>query len=158
MRRLALAAVVAAGLSLVGTQPASAAPSAATQQAMETRVTQLVNAHRARAGCRALRVDSRLVTAARRHSQDMARRRYFSHTSPGGTTPWQRIAATGYPRAALAENIAAGQPTAAAVVDAWMRSPGHRRNILNCGMRAVGVGLATGGPYGYHWTQDFGSR
>ena len=157
MRRFAVAVVLAAAFSIVWIQPAGAAPSAA-QVAQENRVTQLANAHRARAGCPALRVDSRLVTAARRHSQDMARRRYFSHTSPGGTTPWQRIAATGYPRAAMAENIAAGQPTAAAVVDAWMRSAGHRRNILNCGMRAVGVGLATGGPYRYYWTQDFGSR
>lgn len=88
----------------------------------------------------------------------MARRRYFAHTTPGGTTPWTRIARSGYPRAALAENIAAGQPNADAVVRGWLRSPAHRRNILDCGYRAVGVGLATGGPYRSYWTQDFGSR
>lgn len=136
---------------------AAAAPTAPNLAAQEARVTQLVNTHRARAGCRPLRVDARLVRAARLHSRDMARRRYFAHVTPGGTTPWTRIARTGYRAPALAENIAAGQATASAVVSAWLRSPGHRRNLLDCRMRAVGVGLAVGGPYRSYWTQDLGS-
>jgi uncharacterized protein YkwD len=60
----------------------------------------------------------------------------------------------------MGENIAAGQRTPAAVMDAWMKSPGHRANILNCGFRVIGMGVATvtGSPFGIYWTQNFGDR
>lgn len=159
MRRhlaLTVLTVTAALAGIVGlSSPAAAATGTSAHAAQEARVTVLVNAARAKVRCPALRVDARLVKAARGHSQDMATRRYFAHDTPGGTTPWQRIAATGYPRTSWAENIAAGQPNADAVVKAWLASPPHRANILNCSLRAVGVGYATGGPYGTYWTQDF---
>lgn len=161
MRRLLVLAVLAAA-TLVGlTGPAAAAAPAtgtAATTAQEARVLLLVNRARAQARCPALRANAALTRAARGHSLDMARRNYFAHVTPGGTTPWTRIARAGYPRAALAENIAAGQRTADAVVRAWLASPPHRRNILDCSMRSVGTGLATGGRYGTYWTQDFGSR
>jgi uncharacterized protein YkwD len=118
-------------------------------------VVRLVNLARATAGCGALRVDSRLTTAARLHSEDMALRNYFSHTSLDGRSPWDRIEAQGY-TAGSGENIAAGQSTPAAVMDAWMKSTGHRANILSCSNRAIGVGIGRGGSYGTYWTQDFG--
>lgn len=118
-------------------------------------VVRLVNVARAAAGCGPVRVDSRLTTAARLHSEDMARQDYFSHTSVDGRSPWDRIEAQGY-RAGSAENIAAGYATPAAVMDGWMNSPGHRANILACSSQAIGVGLGRGGSYGTYWTQDFG--
>jgi uncharacterized protein YkwD len=118
-------------------------------------VVRLVNVARAAAGCGALRVDSRLTTAARLHSEDMALRNYFSHTSLDGRSPWDRLEAQGY-TAGSGENIAAGYATPVAVMDAWMKSTGHRANILNCSSRAIGVGLGRGGSYGIYWTQDFG--
>ena len=121
---------------------------------MATEVVRLVNVARAAAGCGSLRVDSRLTTAARLHSEDMALRDYFSHTSLDGRSPWDRIQAQGY-TAGSGENIAAGYATPAAVMDAWMKSSGHRANILNCSSRAIGVGLGRGGSYGTYWTQDF---
>lgn len=162
-QHMRLLALLLAGLGLIAgpaAVPAHAAAPAVTAAtiAQEKRVVQLVNLHRARAGCPALRVDARLVRAARGHSQDMARRNYFSHTTPGGTTAPTRIAKQGYPRGAYAENIAAGTPNGAATVNAWMRSPGHRANILRCSLRAVGVGLARGGRYGTYWTMDLGAR
>jgi uncharacterized protein YkwD len=122
--------------------------------AYESQVLDLTNAQRALAGCAALRPDSRLQTAAIAHSADMKARGYFAHDSPDGVTPWQRIEATGYADPS-AENIAMGQPTPQDVVDAWMNSPGHRANILNCSSKAIGVGVQFGadGPW---WTQDFG--
>ncbi|WP_279484046.1 CAP domain-containing protein [Actinomadura sp. GC306] len=128
----------------------------AGQSGPEAAVVSLTNAERSKAGCGALRVDQRLVTAARKHSADMAANNYFSHTSQNGDSPWDRMAAAGYPDAG-AENIAKGYPTAAAVVKGWMNSPGHRANILNCDLRAIGVGMAggSGGPY---WTQNFGRK
>ncbi|MFI0484090.1 CAP domain-containing protein [Actinomadura sp. 9N215] len=120
----------------------------------EAAVVSLTNSERAKAGCKPLHVDQRLVTAARRHSADMAANNYFDHTSRNGDSPWKRMEDAGYPSPG-AENIAKGYSTAAAVMKGWMDSPGHRANILNCDLRAIGVGKASGsgGPL---WTQDFG--
>jgi len=122
----------------------------------EAQVLQIVNAERAKAGCKPLVMDSRLVTAARKHSADMAARNYFSHTTPEGVTFDKRITAEGYRWSGAAENIAKGQQTAAQAMDAWMHSPGHRANILNCGYVNIGVGVAFAGRTGY-WPQDFGT-
>lgn len=119
-------------------------------------VLTLVNAERAKAGCGALATSSALQRAAQGHSADMAANDYFSHTSQDGRTFADRIRAAGYTGGAIAENIAAGQATATAVMTSWMNSPGHRANILNCAYRYLGVGYAKGGTYGTYWTQDFG--
>lgn len=120
----------------------------------ESEAVRLTNVQRAQHGCTALRVDTRLRTAARLHSADMRDRNYFDHNSQDGRSPWDRIKAAGYTTPG-AENIAKGYPTAAAVIQGWMNSPGHRENILNCKLKAVGIGVAygSGGPW---WTQDFG--
>ncbi|EHR53771.1 uncharacterized protein with SCP/PR1 domains [Saccharomonospora marina XMU15] len=115
-------------------------------------VVALVNQERARAGCAAVHVDSSLATAAQRHSDDMARRDYLSHTSPDGVRFDERIEEAGYSSPA-AENIAMGLSSADAVMDAWMASDGHRGNILNCDITAIGVGLNASG---WYWTQTFG--
>ncbi|MGH3488772.1 MAG: CAP domain-containing protein [Actinopolymorphaceae bacterium] len=133
----------------------SAPPS--EQTAFENEVVRLTNAERSEAGCGALRTDDRLRTAARGHSKDMAERGYFDHTSPEGTTPWDRMRAAGYD-APGGENIAMGYPTAEAVVEAWMDSEGHRENILNCRFEAIGVGVYFGNERGPWATQNFGYR
>ncbi|GAB3562803.1 hypothetical protein GCM10027445_04070 [Amycolatopsis endophytica] len=115
-------------------------------------VLALVNQERAAAGCAALTADSRLATAARKHSDDMSARGYFSHTTPEGTSFADRITAAGYPSPG-AENIAKGSTTAEQTMRMWMNSDGHRRNILNCSYHKLGVGVATSG---WYWTQDFG--
>jgi uncharacterized protein YkwD len=90
----------------------------------------------------------------------MAVHRYFDHTSQDGRSPFDRMRGAGYKGGLMGENIAAGQPTPAAVMDAWMHSPGHRANILNCGYKVIGIGVFTlaGSPYRIYWTQDFGDR
>jgi uncharacterized protein YkwD len=120
-------------------------------------VVALVNTERAKVGCPALTVDTRLVSAASRHSADMAARGYFSHTTPEGVTFSTRISNAGYRWSMAAENIAKGQPTPAAVMQAWMNSAGHRANILNCGYRNLGVGLAYDAGRTPVWTQEFGT-
>jgi uncharacterized protein YkwD len=146
--------------------PSSAAPSPTRTTAKpappgntsyEDQVVTLVNQERAKAGCKPLTVDSRLVTAARGHSQDMANRNYFDHNTPEGVTPWTRITNAGYHFSTAAENIAAGQTTPAQVMNAWMNSAGHRANILNCDLRNIGVGLAYNAKHTPYWTQDFGT-
>lgn len=128
---------------------ASAAPVPAMSKA-EKKVLALTNAARKKAGCKPLKGNKRLALAARRHSKDMAVKKYFSHTSKDGSSPWDRIRRAGYKNPA-AENIAYGYPSAKAVMKGWMNSPGHRANILNCKIKSLGVGK-----YKTYWTQDFG--
>jgi uncharacterized protein YkwD len=113
-----------------------------------------VNRERATAGCGALSWDESLAQMARAFSADMRDRDFFDHTDPDGRDPWARAAARGIANA-RAENIAMGQADAAAVMTSWMNSAGHRKNILNCSLKTLGVGVArgAGGPW---WTQDFG--
>ncbi|WP_327007891.1 CAP domain-containing protein [Dactylosporangium sp. NBC_01737] len=123
---------------------------------LESEVVALTNTYRTANGCGALRIDARLVTAARGHSTDMVTNNFFSHTGSNGSTFVQREAGAGYTTGASAENIAWGYRSPKEVVDGWINSAGHRANILNCASVAVGVGLAykaDGTPY---WTQDFG--
>jgi uncharacterized protein YkwD len=122
---------------------------------MEAQVITLTNQQRAANGCGALRADARLTAAARAHSTDMVTNNFFSHTGSNGSDFVAREKAAGY-TAASAENIAWGQKTPEAVMDAWMNSAGHRANILNCGSVAVGVGLAYTAGGSAYWTQDFG--
>ncbi|WP_018686869.1 CAP domain-containing protein [Actinokineospora enzanensis] len=121
----------------------------------ESAVLDLVNARRAEAGCKPLRWNDKLATAAREHSQDMAVNNYFDHTSLDGRSPFDRMAAAGYPHGG-GENIAAGQTTPDAVMTSWMNSAGHRANILNCSFVDIGVGMYRGGSYRVYWTQAFG--
>ncbi len=140
---------------------------------IEQQVIDLTNEQRQQNGCATALVHSaQLAAAASAHSQDMALRDLFSHTGSDGSTMLSRIAATGYSYSQLAENVAAGYATAGDVVAGWMKSPGHRANILNCDLRELGVGYYAqlddqsnvllddgqiGGPYRYYWTQDFGT-
>jgi uncharacterized protein YkwD len=134
----------AGGTTTTGTSPQAA------------KVLALTNAERAKVGCKALTINAKLTEAAQAHSADMAAKDYFAHDSQDGTSPFDRIKAIGYNFRAAAENIAYGQPTAASVMDAWMNSPGHKANILNCTYTQIGIGYAlrSGTPY---WTQDFGT-
>lgn len=133
--------------------PASAA--AETQKSAESEVVRLTNAARARHGCPAVRQENRLATAARRHSADMARNNFFSHTGSDGSDFSTRAKRAGYNHA-MSENIAKGYPSAAAVVKGWLGSASHRRAILDCAAKAVGVGLARARDGALLWTQDFG--
>ncbi|KIZ16553.1 CAP domain-containing protein [Streptomyces natalensis] len=117
-------------------------------------VVSMVNAERARKGCSPLAVDARLQAAAQRHSDDMATRNYYDHTSPDGVGPGDRITSAGYRWSAYGENIFKGPQDARTAMAGWMKSPGHRENILNCAFTQIGVGVnsASNGPW---WTQDF---
>ncbi|WP_086560038.1 CAP domain-containing protein [Streptomyces africanus] len=131
------------------------APAALSEEsATAAQVLKLVNEERAKVGCSAVAANSALTELAQSYSEDMAARGFFDHTDPDGRTPWDRAGKAGISNLG-GENIARGQADAAAVMDAWMNSPGHRANILNCDFKTLGVGVefGSGGPW---WTQDFG--
>jgi len=98
-----------------------------------------------------------LVTAATRHSQDMASHNFFSHTGSDNSSPAQRIGDAGYGWRLAAENIAAGYRTVQEVMDGWMTSDGHCANIMHPALRDVGVACVPAGAsntYSNYWTMD----
>lgn len=118
----------------------------------EQEVIRLVNEIRVQNGLKPLTENWELSRVARYKSQDMVDNRYFSHTSPTYGTPFQMIKAFGLSYRSAGENIAYGQRTPQAVVNAWMNSSGHRANILNSSYTQIGVGYVSNGHY---WTQMF---
>lgn len=140
----------------------------AEQDRFEARVMQLTNAARSHSRTcggkrmrkvRALSWSPALAASAHAHSTDMATNGFFAHTSRSGASPFDRMRAAGYSRRPLTENIAAGLDGPAAVVRAWLKSPGHCRAIMDARARELGVGRVEGsGEYGVYWTQDFGAR
>jgi uncharacterized protein YkwD len=149
---------------------ANAMPTQANHHAIARATLCLINAERHSRGLRPLRSSGALAVAARTHSRDMVRRRYFAHTAPGGSRVVQRIRRSGYLRSAkrwrLGENLgwgSGGEATPRAMVRAWMNSPPHRVAILTASYRDAGIGLASGLPLaaagsGATYTVDFGAR
>ena len=140
--------------------PAQSWPGASTE--LELEVVRLVNERRAVGGncpdgsshgpSSPLTASGVLTCAARIHTLDMNARGYFSHVSPEGENPGDRLAQAGYSGGGWGENIARGYPTAEAVVAGWMSSTtGHCANILNASFRTIGMGHAS-----RTWTQVFG--
>lgn len=119
------------------------------------RVLELVNEERAKEGAKPLVLDEDLCAVAAMHSEDMIARNFFDHENPDGASPFDRMKAYGISYMAAAENIAAGQTTPEQVMDSWMNSPGHRKNILNNAYGKIGIGIAMGGEYRIYWTQCF---
>jgi uncharacterized protein YkwD len=155
---------------------AAAAASKAPREAPTVRLGRaavcLLNRRRAARGMPRLRINRRLSRAARRHTRDMVRRGYFGHTSPRGVDMLSRIKRTGYLGGGVrswtvGENIAWGQKhrgSPRSIVRAWMRSSGHRHNILNPGFREMGIGVVAAAPGRRHrpaaatYTTTFGGR
>ena len=114
---------------------------------------------RVKAGVPKLREDEALHVAAQNHSRDMAAYGYLNHTNQNNESPDVRMARAGYPvKYGWAENIAAGPTTAKAVMDMWMSSPDHRKNILDPKFHALGVGVAQATDGMLFWTQNFGGK
>ena len=122
-----------------------------------TAIIRLVNAERAEAGCGKLAGETRLHRAAQKHSQRQATQNKMSHQLPGEAAMGDRVSAEGYRWGGVAENVAAGYRTPADVMTGWMNSAGHKANILNCGYKHIGVGVAKSGDGTLYWTQNFAS-
>lgn len=118
----------------------------------ESEVVRLVNEIRVKNGLKELKENWELSRVARYKSQDMKDNNYFSHTSPVYGSPFNMIKNFGISYKSAGENIAKGQSTPQAVVNAWMNSSGHRANILNASFTEIGVGYVENGRY---WTQMF---
>ena len=127
---------------------------------LELKVHAGINAERAKNGSPPLEWEGQLGSVARAHSEDMTRRGYFSHDTPEGLGPSERIDRAGYScwkgsHYGVAENIAIETTlgnldrTAAEAVRGWMNSPGHRTNLLDTQYDRTGVGASFGTWRGY---------
>lgn len=117
-------------------------------------VIRLVNEIRTEQGLPELTTSSSLSKAAALRAEEIVT--LYSHTRPDQSSCFTVLPAYGISYRAAGENIAAGQSTPSAVVNAWMNSPGHRANILNPNFKFLGVGYVSGrGSYGHYWVQLF---
>ncbi|WP_449619868.1 CAP domain-containing protein [Robertmurraya sp. Marseille-Q9965] len=143
-------------------QPTQQQPAQKEQQNTSGNISQyaqqvidLTNQERAKGGLPALKADAQLSSVALKKSQDMQAKNYFSHTSPTYGSPFDMMRDFGVTYKSAGENIAQGQRTPQEVVQAWMNSEGHRKNIMSKDFTHIGVGHeATGN----HWTQMFVGR
>jgi uncharacterized protein YkwD len=121
---------------------------------LESEMLELVNRERAKAGLPPLAPDPELTEVARKHSADMFVRSYFSHNSPDGKTPFDRMKEANVRFLTAGENLALA-PTVEIAHTGLMNSPGHRANILNTKFGRVGIGIMDGGKRGLMVSQEF---
>lgn len=115
-----------------------------------SKVVELVNQERKKAGLKPLIVHTNLTKMAKTKAIDMFKTAYFSHTSPKYGSPFDMMDAFNITYIYAGENIGKGQRTAEEVVKDWMESPGHKANILNPKYKLIGVGYYNG-----YWVQEF---
>nr|WP_221277152.1 CAP domain-containing protein [Deinobacterium chartae] len=157
------------GSEASGSAPIQQTPTFGSASSFEAQVLSLTNAARARgATCGgvayppvpALTANAQLRQAAYLHAKDMGDNNYFDHVGRNGRMPWDRMRAAGYIGRTYGENIAAGQSTPQQVVDGWLKSSGHCRNIMSRNFKDLGVGYyyRAGSNFRHYWVQNFGAK
>lgn len=132
-------------------------PGCPKQIKFELKVVKLINAIREEVGLKRLKIDLKLTRVAREKSKDMVVNKYFSHISPTYGSPFKMMKAFGVSYKYAGENIASGYLRPGTVVLGWMKSPGHKANILKPEYTHIGVGyyFTYRGNYNHYWTQEF---
>ncbi len=118
----------------------------------------IINAYRQRNGLRPLKLDLKLVKAARAHSKDLAKHDKISHRGSDGSKPWDRVVRAGYNPGLTAENVGTGQMTLTEVLRGWQHSPSHKKNLLLPDATHMGIALVHNPKSGYKtfWTLVLG--
>lgn len=125
-----------------------------TDEASENEMLALVNKERKTRGLSELKMNDHLRDVARAHSKDMFERGYFSHYTPEGLSPFDRIKNAGINYLFAGENLALA-PDVNKAEQGLMESEGHRENILNPNFSKIGIGVIDGGIYGKMFSQEF---
>lgn len=107
-------------------------------------IVALTNQARQSAGLAPLAVNGLLAQAAQGKANDMVVNQYFAHTSPANVTPWDWFKRAGYSYKFAGENLAKDFATSESLVDAWLASPSHRKNIMNANYTEIGIAVSTG--------------
>lgn len=137
------------------TTPVTAADEPTTPDPDIAQLIKLHNEERAKAGLPPLSFNAELEAAAQRHTRDMAKHESMSHKGSDGSSPSERIAATGYHAQATGENVAEGQDSPAEVMRSWMSSPRHKANILG-DFTQIGAAVVKGEDGTPYWCVDLG--
>ncbi|NLB78120.1 MAG: SH3 domain-containing protein [Clostridiaceae bacterium] len=141
-------------------QPPAATPAPSTDQQGgelsqdERKLLDLINQERAKSNLSPLIADPELMKVARTKANDMTKNNYFSHYSPTYGSPFDMMRQFGITFKAAAENIA-GNSTVEGAVSSWMKSEGHRNNIMNSNYNYTGIGISKSNKYGYVFAQMF---
>ena len=144
------------GQSVTGTvKPSGSTGTVTSVNSMEKQVASLTNSKRKAAGLGSLTLDSQLSKLAKMKAEDMAKKGYFSHTSPTYGSAFDMMKKYGVSYRTAGENIAKGQKTPEAVMNGWMNSSGHRANILSSAYTHIGVGYAKDSKGNTYWVQIF---
>jgi uncharacterized protein YkwD len=144
---------------MAGAAPSRAAPvSTGKYSATESRIFDLIDAQRRHQGLRPLIYNPQLDRMAKIQAENMARYQKMAHVIPDASLPTlgDRARYVGYVYGRLAENVALGYPSAETVVEGWMNSSGHRRNILDGEVVETGIGIARSSAGGVYYCQVFG--
>lgn len=150
-RVLAVILTLTLFFSILGSADANAA--VITKQAKQ--VAKIVNKERTKRNKGKVTLDKKLTKLANKRAKECAK--LFSHTRPNGEDCFSVLKENGVTYMTCGENIAAGQSTAKQVMNSWMHSAGHKKNILTKGFHKIGVGYykKSGSPYKYYWVQIF---
>ncbi|MEG6616990.1 CAP domain-containing protein [Peptococcaceae bacterium 1198_IL3148] len=139
----------------IAQQPVPKETTDTSNSAFQSKVVELVNQERSKAGLQPGVVKADLTNVAQLKAEDMANNNYFSHTSPTYGSPFDMMKQFGINYSYAGENIAVGYSTPESVMEGWMNSEGHKKNILNPNFTEIGVGFTTNG---YYWVQEFAKR
>jgi uncharacterized protein YkwD len=119
-------------------------PAARVSEVTPTNIVRLSNNERRTEKIPVLKSNALLSKAAQSKANDMLRLQYFAHVSPTNTTPWYWFKQAGYRYQYAGENLAIDFVESEDVVQAWMNSPAHRKNVLNAKFKEVGVAVVSG--------------
>lgn len=120
----------------------------------EQKMFEMINKERTSRGLSSVGFSPLLQNVARKYSEDMFKRGYFSHYSPEGTSPFDRMVIADIVFNQAGENLALA-PSVELAMQGLMNSPGHRANMLSPGFKKVGIGVIDGGIYGKMFSQEF---
>lgn len=123
------------------------------EDTLAEQVVKLVNEERAKRGLSPLTIETNIEAAALVRAKETEVS--FSHTRPNGSSFSSALKEQGVSYQGAGENIAWGQKSPEAVMQAWMNSDGHRANILNAKFTKIGVGYYQNGQGTNYWTQLF---
>lgn len=121
----------------------AALPGAASEITVGNLVAEM-NRYRAKAGLGPLLVDRRLVAAAKERMRDMEESGLWQHAPSGGGSPFDAVTRNGFAFSLVGENLASGFETAEVLVESWMLSPGHRKNVMGPEFGSVGIAIIDG--------------
>ncbi len=134
----------------------------ANAQALVQKALSQTNELRAQRGRNPLVMHPKVMASAQAYACELATNGYTGHRGKDGSTPKRRLARSGCYGGLVAENLGRGQTTTENVIQMWMDSPGHRKNmLLGRGVKYYGLGIANSGraySHGYVWVMVISRR